>query len=306
MTEGNFDVHAFHRQLIAEFRENKGKLSGMFEGWSLILLTTTGAKTGLRRTSLLGHLEIGGKTVVVASAMGAPTNPAWYHNIRRNPLVTIETGTETYKAIAVIPPGEERDALFARVVGEAPGFADHQAKTTREIPVVVLHRVSPEPGAERVRGMGDWLVEVHDWLRQELNALRHQIDSVLDGSAASAVIERKQQDLDQALREHCLTFCGALKRHHTGEDMATFPTLARQFPALAPALAKLGEEHAVVARLREEIQQLVDGYVPGESDPARLRDDLELLASELEAHFDYEERTVVTALNATAPAPAFG
>jgi deazaflavin-dependent oxidoreductase (nitroreductase family) len=303
MTEANVDIHAFQRRLITEFRENEGRLGGMFEGWALILLTTTGAKTGLRRTSLLGRLEIDGKLVVVASAMGAPANPAWYHNIRRNPLVTIETGTQTYEALAAIPPGDERDALFARVVDEAPGFADHQAKTSRELPVVVLHRVTPEPGAGRVKGMGDWIVEVHDWLRNELNELRRQVDSVIDGSAASAVIERPPRDLGQALQEHCLSFCEALKRHHTGEDTVAFPMLAKKFPALAPALAKLGEEHAVVGRLQEELQQLIEGYVPGESDPVKLRDDLEFLASALEAHYDYEEETIVDALNATAAAP---
>jgi deazaflavin-dependent oxidoreductase (nitroreductase family) len=308
MTEAykDFDVHAFQRQVIAEFREKKGKLGGMFEGWALVVLTTVGAKSDLRRTSLLGYLEIDGKPVVVASAMGAPRNPGWYHNIRKNPMVTVETGTETYAAIAAIPPGDERDKLFDKVIGEAPGFADYQAKTTRVIPVVVLHRVEPAPGAERVKGMGDWLVEVHAWLRQELNGLRRQVDRILDGSADSVTIERAPSNLGQELRAHCLNFCAALKRHHTGEDLATFPMLARQFPALAPALTKLGEEHAVVARLQQEIQQLVDGYVAGESDPAELRDDLERLASELEAHFEYEEQTVVMALNATAPAPASG
>jgi hypothetical protein len=150
--------------------------------------------------------------------MGAPAHPAWYHNIRKNPMVTVETGTETYQAIAAIPPGDERDKLFDKVIDEAPGFADHQAKTTRVIPVVVLHRVEPEPGAERVKRMGDWLVEIHDWLRQELNGLRRQVDKVIDGSADSATIEPKPPDLGQAMRTHCLNFCGALKRHHTGED----------------------------------------------------------------------------------------
>jgi hypothetical protein len=79
--------------------------------------------------------------------------------------------------------------------------------------------------------------------------------------------------------------------------------LARQFPALTAALTQLGEEHAVVARLQQEIQQLADGYVPGESDPTRLRDDLERLAPDLEAHFAYEEQTIVTALNAIVAAP---
>jgi deazaflavin-dependent oxidoreductase (nitroreductase family) len=167
-TYKDFDVNTFQRH-IAEFREKKEKLGGMFEGWTLVVLTTVGAKTGLRRTTLLGYLEFDGKPVVVASAMGAPTHPARYHNIRHNPIVTVETGTETYEAIAAIPSGDERDKLFDKVLDEAPGFAGHQANTTRVIPVVVLHRVEPEPGAERAEGMGDWLVEVHDWLRQELN-----------------------------------------------------------------------------------------------------------------------------------------
>ena len=192
------------------------------------------------------------------------------------------------------------------MIDEAPGFADHQANTTPVIPVVVLHRVEPEPGAERAKGMGDWLVEVHDCLRQELNGLRRQVDKALDSSAGSVTIERTPLDLGQAMRTHCLNFCGALKSHHTGEDLATFPMVARQFPALAAALTKLGEEHAVVARLQEDIQQLADGYVPGESDPTRLRDDLERLASDLEAHFAYEEKTIVMALNAIAAAPAVG
>jgi hemerythrin-like domain-containing protein len=108
------------------------------------------------------------------------------------------------------------------------------------------------------------------------------------------------------MRTHCLRFCEGLKKHHTGEDMGVFPELARQFPAMAPALRKLGEEHGEVARLQDEIQQLVATYVPGESEPTRLRAELEALASQLEAHFDYEEKTVVTALNATAAAPNFG
>ena len=283
----DFDVHAFQRQVIEEFRENNGKLGGMFEGWKLILLTTTGAKTGLRRTSLLGPVDIGGKTLVIASAMGADTHPAWYHNIRKNPMVTVETGAETYDAIAAIPSGDERDTLFDKVVAEAPGFGEYQAKTTRVIPVIVLHRITPDPGAERVKGLGDRLVEVHSWLRDELTTLRRQAD------------EGTPLQLGKHLREHCLNFCDALTKHHTGEDMGAFPMLARQFPALAPTLRKLGEDHAVVADLQAQIRTLVTT----ESDPARLRTELNRLATRLESHFDHEERTVVQALNALAPAP---
>ncbi|WP_181774572.1 nitroreductase/quinone reductase family protein [Amycolatopsis pittospori] len=281
----------FNDQVVEEFRQNKGKLGGMFEGWELILLTTAGAKSGKRRTNPLGYLEIDGKTVVVASNMGASGHPGWYHNIRHDQRVTIETGTETYEAVAAIPSGAERDALFAKVVAKDPGFAEYQAKTTRELPVVILHRLD-----DRVRGMGDFLVEVHEWLRDELKTLRKGVDDIVAGRADSLTMEK-------SLRAHCVSFCEALTKHHTGEDRGAFPMLAQRFPALAPALTKLGEDHVVVAALQKRIRELVEGYVHGESDPVRLRDDFGALADELEAHFAYEEKTVVAALNVTAPAP---
>jgi iron-sulfur cluster repair protein YtfE (RIC family) len=131
--------------------------------------------------------------------------------------------------------------------------------------------------------MGDWLVEVHDWLRAELGELRAELDT---GGP-------------RQLRTRCLGFCAALTRHHSGEDAGVFPMLAKQFPALAPALTKLGEDHAVVARLQDDIRRLLDE----ESDPALLRTEFDRLAAELDSHFAYEENAVVTALNALAPAP---
>ncbi|MCH0541212.1 nitroreductase family deazaflavin-dependent oxidoreductase [Streptomyces sp. MUM 203J] len=211
----------------------------------------------------------------------------------------------SYEAIASIPQGEERDRLFERVVEVAPGYGDYQVKTTRVIPVVVLHRTGPEPGAERVKGMGDWIVEVHDWLREQLAGLRVQFDALVDGTAESVSVGLPDPGLAEQLRTHCFEFCGALKRHHTGEDAAMFPVLAKQFPGLAPALTELGEQHAVVAGLQDEIGALVEGFVPGESDPARVRTELEELADRLEEHFAYEEQIIVKALNATAPAPVF-
>ncbi|WP_405776250.1 nitroreductase/quinone reductase family protein [Streptomyces sp. NBC_00859] len=300
-----FDVNEFQRQVISDFRANSGRMSGMFEGWTLTVLTTVGARSGLHRESVLGYLELDGKGTVVASSNGADKHPGWYHNIRKNPIVTVETGTDTYRAIAAIPQAQERDRLFDRVIAEAPGYADHQARTVREIPVVVLHRIGPRPGEDRVKGMGDWIVEVHDWLHEELRTLRDRADQVVV-KGGTAAIARTPPDLARQMRTHCLNFCGALTKHHSGEDMAVFPMLAEQFPALAPALAQLGEQHKVVARLQEDIQQTVDSFVPGETDPVRMRADLERLADELESHFRYEEEAVVTALNATAAAPGFG
>jgi len=239
------------------------------------MLTTTGARTGRKHRVPLGALDIDGRLVVVASAMGAPKHPAWYHNIRHNPLVLVETDTGTFEAMAALPP--DRDELFAEVIEREPGFADYQARTTRVLPVVELHRV------DTARRMGDWLVEVHDWLRAELERVRAELDC----------------GTPRELRLRCAGFCTALTRHHTGEGTSIFPLLAGRFPALAPALAKLDEEHVVVARLQEEIQRLVEE----EADPARLRAEFDRLKSELDSHFAYEERTIVAALNALLPAP---
>ncbi|MDQ7805062.1 nitroreductase/quinone reductase family protein [Amycolatopsis sp. A133] len=241
----------------------------------MIMLTTTGARTGRKHRVPLGALDIDGRLVVIASAMGSPKHPAWYHNIRRNPLVLVETDTETYEAMAALPP--DRDRLFAEVIEREPGFADYQARTTRILPVVELHRF------DTARRMGDWLVEMHDWLRGELKEMRAELDC----------------GVPLQLRTRCAGFCTALTRHHTGEARNIFPVLAERFPALKPTLDKLDEEHVVVARLQEEIERLVEE----ETDPVRLRAEFDRLQSALDSHFAYEERTLVAALNVLLPAP---
>ncbi|MER5392328.1 nitroreductase/quinone reductase family protein [Saccharopolyspora sp. NPDC002686] len=306
-TTDNFDVRAFNNQVMAEFRRNEGKLTGWMEGWSVCILTTTGARTGKRRETPLGYFEIEGQPLVVASVMGGPKNPAWYHNIRKNPQVTVETGAETYEAIATIETGARRDHLFAAVAEQNEGMREYQRKTTRVLPVVTLRRIDPmstqdSPGEERVRGLGDFLVEAHDWLRAELAELHRQLDEIIEGNPDPDLV-RPKPSLVQQLRTHCTEFCAALKQHHTGEDQGAFPMLTQQFPDLAPVLERLGEEHAVVSRLQNEIRQLVDEYVPGKTNPAKLKGHLETLTQDLEAHFTYEEKTIVTALNTLGPAP---
>ncbi|GAB2677608.1 nitroreductase family deazaflavin-dependent oxidoreductase [Nocardia goodfellowii] len=129
----------FNANIIEEFRANAGKVGGPFAGRELLLLTTTGAKSGLPRTSPLAFLRDGDRIVVIASKAGAPTNPDWYHNIRTNPEVTVEIGTDKFQAHATpIDEGSERDRLFAAMVEVMPGFADYVEKTTRVIPVVTL------------------------------------------------------------------------------------------------------------------------------------------------------------------------
>ncbi len=130
----------WNQQIIAEFRANEGRVGGQFEGAPVLLLTTTGAKSGLPRTSPMMYLPDGERLVVFASKAGAPTNPDWYHNLVANPIVTVEVGTEKYEATATATAGGERDELYARQAELYPGFAEYEAKTTRVIPVVALTR----------------------------------------------------------------------------------------------------------------------------------------------------------------------
>jgi len=112
----------------------------MWEGKPLLLLTTTGAKSGQRRTNPTMYLRDGDRLLVFASRGGTPTNPDWYYNLLAHPEVTVEVGSETYAATATVLSGEERDRLYAKQAGLYPQFAEYQAKTTRQIPVIALER----------------------------------------------------------------------------------------------------------------------------------------------------------------------
>jgi deazaflavin-dependent oxidoreductase (nitroreductase family) len=135
------DLASFNERLIAEFRANGGKVTGMFANSPLILLTTTGAKSGKERTAPVVYFEDGGNLVIVASFAGAPKHPVWFSNIRANPEVTIEWGIEKFRATARISAEAERDRLYARASELMPAFVEYQKKTTRVIPVVVLERL---------------------------------------------------------------------------------------------------------------------------------------------------------------------
>lgn len=132
---------SFNEQLIDEFRENGGSVGGPFEGRPMMLLTTTGAKSGQPRTHPLVYTTDGDRMVIIASKGGADDNPAWYHNLLANPVVTIEVGTERYQARARVTEGEERRRLFDQQAAIMPTFAEYERKTSRVIPVIVLERV---------------------------------------------------------------------------------------------------------------------------------------------------------------------
>ena len=128
--------------VINEFRANGGKVGGRFEGARMMLLTTTGAKSGEARTKPVVYTTDGDRFVVIASKGGAPTTPDWFHNLLADPEVILEVGGERFPARATVTSGEERRRLYDAQAALMPGFAEYAQKTTREIPVVVLDRLA--------------------------------------------------------------------------------------------------------------------------------------------------------------------
>ncbi len=135
-------IKAFNKSIADEFRANDGKVGGQFEGADLLLLTTTGAKSGQPRVSPLAYFRVDGKLLILGSFAGSDVNPAWVHNLRANPSAHVEIGTESSGVTARELPPAERDGLFAKITAAAPGFAEYQAKTSRVIPVFELQPVS--------------------------------------------------------------------------------------------------------------------------------------------------------------------
>ncbi|MFD0151757.1 nitroreductase/quinone reductase family protein [Streptomyces sp. NPDC055721] len=310
----------FNQQVIEEFRANGGRVGGMFEGAALLLLTTTGARSGRAHTNPAVYVRDGARLLVFASNAGGPKHPAWFHNLSADPYVTVELGTpegtvERFGATAVATEGEERDRLYAEQADRDPGFAAYQAATDRIIPVVALHRVDFTDPA-RHRAIADHLVAVHAELRAELAALREGLGSPTaeaeaEGTAGTAgtagvagstgvagTAGRKTPTLGHQLARHCLTFCGALHAHHHNEDSA-FDLLEHEFPELSGSLDRMREEHKVVARTVEELEELLASG----AEPATLRAEVERLATRLEEHFAYEEEQLVPALTRTRAVP---
>ena len=132
------DPNDWNAKIISEFRANAGKLGGSFEGAPVLLLHTTGAKTGQERVNPMMYRRVGDSYAVFASKAGAPTNPDWYHNLVANPAVRAEIGTQTLDLVARVTDSAEREPIWAAQKADYPGFADYETKTSRQIPVVIL------------------------------------------------------------------------------------------------------------------------------------------------------------------------
>jgi deazaflavin-dependent oxidoreductase (nitroreductase family) len=135
-----FPTNDYNRELIDQFRANNG---AMPNGSRLLLLTTTGAKSGQQRVNPLAFTRDGDRYVVIASKGGDPSNPDWYHNLVAHPEVTVEADGQRFRARAVVTEGAERERLFDAQAALMPNFAEYQTKTSRTIPVVVLEPIAP-------------------------------------------------------------------------------------------------------------------------------------------------------------------
>jgi len=275
--------HNFQDSLIAEFRANHGRLSGRFEGARMLLLTTTGARSGQPHTTPVAYLPDGGERVlVIASAMGSPKHPDWFHNLVANPRVTVENGVFTYQAEATVLEGTERDTLFARAAEADPGWAEYQRKTTRTIPVVALRQIPGGPPDVGTVSFGEALQRIHDAFRRELTLIRAELATSGTGLGAQ-------------LRVNCLTLCAGLHFHHTAEDAGFFPMVAGRGPELAPVIDRLRSEHEQIAVLLERLQEIVG---TDSADASLVLPEVDRLIDQLERHLTYEEEQLIPVLDA--------
>lgn len=132
----------WNKGIIEEFRANKGKVGGYFEGANLLLLHTKGAKSGSEHVNPVTYFIEDGDYVIIASKSGADTNPDWYHNLLANPEVTVEVGTEKFEATAKSVSEPERTRLYEKMESIRPVFSEYKHKTSRVIPVIMLTRKS--------------------------------------------------------------------------------------------------------------------------------------------------------------------
>ncbi|WP_214406439.1 nitroreductase/quinone reductase family protein [Pseudonocardia lacus] len=273
----------FNRTVVDEFRANAGVVGGMFEGARLLLLTTTGARTGAEHTVPLGYLpDRDGRVLVIGSAGGSPRHPAWFHNLVANPRVRVEAGAFRYPADAVVLTGAERDEAFARAVANDPGWGEYE-ESGRRLPVVALLDASSGPPDIAAPSPGAALRLVHDGFRRELALIRAEVAASGPGLGAQ-------------LRINCLTLCDGLGNHHRGEDAGIFPAVASYRPDLADAIDRMRDEHERVAVLLAELRAVLDADRP---DREALLVEVDRLTGELEEHLLREEEVLVPVLDGT-------
>ncbi|MFD8062092.1 nitroreductase/quinone reductase family protein [Streptomyces cyaneofuscatus] len=288
---------AFQQSVIDEFRANAGKVGGPFAGSDLLLLTTSGARTRRPHTTPLGRVRDGERVLVVGSNLGAPHHPDWYHNLLAHPAVQVELGDQEFETVAVPAEGSTRDELFARVVAEAPGYAEYQAATDRVLPVVVLHLPAPQEPAPAITSLAGKLTEVHTWLRGQLEQVHAETEAHFAARAAhrgAGAPPPPGLGLGLQIRQRCLAFCQALEFHHASEDGHVFPVMEGYHPHLRPVFDRLREEHRSIAAVQSAPAALLAGVAI--ADPDRFRAELTRMSDQLTEHLDYEEAEILPLL----------
>ncbi|WP_405063590.1 nitroreductase/quinone reductase family protein [Kribbella sp. NBC_01505] len=267
----------FTDALITEFRANDGRLSGPFADGRMLLLTTTGRRSGRSHTAIIGYYPDNDRVLVVGSAGGSDKHPDWYLNLLANPEGTVETGLFTYQADAVPLEGTERDDVFARLVEADKGWGNYQAGTARTLPVIALtqKQIGPPRGGG---SFGDLLVRIHTAFRQELALIRAEVAT--SGTAG----------IGAQLRVNCLTLCRGLHHHHTGESGGIFPGLLQQHPELSDEITTLQAEHDQLAVHLEELEKLLTTPQPD------LLPEVDRIVALLTAHLDREEAALLAYL----------
>ncbi|MFB6892872.1 nitroreductase/quinone reductase family protein [Kitasatospora sp. NPDC056327] len=294
----------WNERVIKEFRENNGKVGGVFEGTDLVLLTTAGRRTGRPHTTPVVCLRDSGRHLVFASNGGGPDHPDWYLNLVASPQATVETGTEEgrvkpFAARAVVLEGEERDRLYEAQSALDGAFREYGRRTARIIPVVALHPLDLSVDPDRNRMIGRQLLVHHAELRAELAGIRSAFEGI--GPDGGGVDRRPDADPGWQLRRRCLTFCYGLQMHHTREDGA-FTAFEQQFPHLVPVIARLREEHRVVESALARLEELLErGEAAEEGGLAGLRAEFGRTIDGLEEHFAREEEYLLPALDVPRP-----
>jgi deazaflavin-dependent oxidoreductase (nitroreductase family) len=270
-------MNDFTQQIIDEFRANAGQVGGPFDGARLLLLTTTGARSGRQHTTVLRYYpDTADRVLVVGSAGGGPKHPDWYYNLLANPTAIVEDGVFTYEARAEVLSDAERGDVFPRLVEADAVWGEYQSNTSRTIPLVALIRVGGGP--PKAASIGEALKLIHGAFRRELALIRREVAS-------------SGPNLGAQLRINCLTLCRGLHFHHTGESAGMFPALRNRHADLAPTIAALEAEHDKIALLLDDLQHLVST-----ADPASLLPEIDRLIEALNAHLDHEEAQLIPLL----------
>lgn len=296
-------VPDFNQRVIDEFRANGGTVGGMFQGTSLVLITTEGRHSHRPRTNPVTYLRDGGCYLIFGSNLGRPAHPGWYHNLLASPQVTMEVGTgdgrvRALSARAAVLQGAERDRLYQRQSAISPPFRDYQERTSRTIPVVALHPLDLSQNSERSRLIGEQLIAHHNDLRARLGDVRAQLAAGLDGGPAGGGARLAGPDLAAQLRQQCLSYCHSLELHHIRED-GTFTAFEQQFPHLAPVISRLRSEHRTIAAALVGLETLLSTTGPG--DTGEVLAALGRAVTGLEEHFAHEEEQLLPALRQTHP-----